>query len=66
LEDKQREIEKSLKEDSNRYHYQPETPQQKNDSTTKGEAKATVLPKKKDGNINIHDLAFTIIGRATI
>ena len=66
LEDKQREIEKSLKEDSNRYHYQPETPQQKNDSTTKGEAKATVLPKKKDGNINIHDLAFTIIGRAAI
>jgi phage shock protein PspC (stress-responsive transcriptional regulator) len=66
LEDKQREIEKSLKEDSNRYHYQPQTPQQKNDSTSKGEAKASVLPKKKDGNINIHDLAFTIIGRAAI
>jgi len=65
LEEKQQELEKSLKEDTNHYRYQPETPQQpKADSTKKGEAKVSVLTKKSDESINIHDLAFTVIGRS--
>lgn len=66
LEEKQQELEKSLKQDSNRYHYQPEAPQQRIDSTKKGEVKASVLPRKNDEYINIHDLAFSVIGRSTI
>jgi len=65
LENKQQELEKSLKEDSTRYHYQPS---KKQPDTIKTEAKISVSPAQKinDGSINIHDLALTIIGRATI
>jgi phage shock protein PspC (stress-responsive transcriptional regulator) len=51
--------------DSSRYHYQPS---KKERDSSKSEVKASVLPIKKtnDGSINIHDLALTIIGRATI
>jgi phage shock protein PspC (stress-responsive transcriptional regulator) len=67
LEDRQQEIEKSLNEDSTHYHYQQEHPDQpKVDSPKKVQVTTSTLQKKKDGSINIHDLAFTIIGRATI
>ncbi|MFL6406541.1 MAG: hypothetical protein ACJ71F_05660, partial [Nitrososphaeraceae archaeon] len=64
LENRQKELEKSLKEDSTHYHYQPS----KQTDTPKTEAKVSVSPSSKtsDGTINIHDLALTVIGRATI
>src|SRR4030095_6466180 len=64
LENKQKELEKSLKEDSTRYHYQPS----KQIDTPRTEAKVLIEPTKKTnvGSINIHDVALTVIGRATI
>jgi hypothetical protein len=48
--------------DSSQYHYQPS----KKEEAKKTEVKIPVHAQDNSGVVNIHDLALTIIGRATI